>query len=407
MNKAAAVKKILFISLSNIGDAILTLPALDFLRQKFPESKITVMAGPRPKELFCGNPHIDRLIVYDKRARLKEKIKLFRQLNKEKFDLVADLRNSFFGAFLSARYRTSPLRFVPKNIRHMKDRHLYRIRDTECRAQEAKKHLLSIKPEDEAYIQKVLEENNIKKEDRIVVVAAGARSHIKRWAKEKFAELISSLIKEFGVRAVLVGDKDDIAINKYISEHMPQPLLDLTGKASLAQAAALLKRARLLITNDSAVLHLGSYLDIPIVALFGPTDELKYGPWSRTCAVVKKGIFCRPCEKAQCRFGTLECLNLVKVEDVLRQVREMLNSKFQITNSKQIPNSKSKIPNQYKRILIARTDRIGDVVLSTPVIQALRQAYPSSYIAMMVSPSAKDIVEGNPYLDEVIIYDKA
>ena len=59
-----------------------------------------------------------------------------------------------------------------------------------------------------------------------------------------------------------------------------------------------------------------------------------------------------------------------------------------------------------KKILIARLDRIGDVVLSTPVIKALRDAYPDSHIAMMVRPCAREIVEGNPYLDEVIIYDK-
>ncbi|MFH1853920.1 MAG: glycosyltransferase family 9 protein, partial [Candidatus Omnitrophota bacterium] len=59
-----------------------------------------------------------------------------------------------------------------------------------------------------------------------------------------------------------------------------------------------------------------------------------------------------------------------------------------------------------KRILIIRTDRIGDVVLSTPVITAVRAAFPEAYIAMMVSPQTKEIVSGNPYLNEVIVYDK-
>lgn len=59
-----------------------------------------------------------------------------------------------------------------------------------------------------------------------------------------------------------------------------------------------------------------------------------------------------------------------------------------------------------KRVLIVRTDRLGDVVLSTPVIQAVKEAWPDSYIAMMVSPQARDIVEGNPYLNETIVFDK-
>jgi heptosyltransferase-2 len=141
---------------------------------------------------------------------------------------------------------------------------------------------------------------------------------------------------------------------------------------------------------------LGSYLNIPVVAIFGPTNEVKYGPWSGKSAVVKKEIFCRPCEKAQCRFGTLECLRLVKVGDLLRITKEFF-----------IANCQLPIANyQYKRILIVRTDRIGDVLLSTPVIRALRQAYPQGYLAMMVAPYAQDAVEGNPDLDKVITYDK-
>jgi len=84
----------------------------------------------------------------------------------------------------------------------------------------------------------------------------------------------------------------------------------------------------------------------------------------------------------------------------------MSNDKFQIPNSKSQTKSKIQIPN-YKKILIVRLDRIGDVLLSTPVIKALRDSYPESHIAFMVRPYARDIVEGNPYLDEVIIYDKA
>ncbi len=391
------INKILFITLNNIGDCILALPVLDFIIENFPQAKITVMSGPRPKELFENNPYLDQTIIFDKRRKLREKIKLFKQLKKEKFGLVVDLRSSLFGVLLSSRYNTSSGLIIPKNITHMRDRHLYKALSFEPRAQspEIRRKSLYIKPQDEEYIKKILNENNIKEQDKIVVIAAGARSHIKKWPQDRFAGLISSLPKEGPVKIVLIGDKDDIATNKYIAEHTQIPLLDLSGKTALMQLAALLKRASLLITNDSAPLHLGSYLNLPIVAIFGPTNELKYGPWSEVCAVVKKDIHCRPCEKAQCRFGTLKCMEIIQVEDVLRQVRNILN-----------PNPEPKIQNEYKRILVVRTDRIGDVLLSTPVIKALRDNYPDAFIAMMVSPYAKDIIEGNPYLDEVIVFDK-
>ena len=396
------INKILFITLSNIGDVILTLPALDALRDNFPQSNITVLVGPRPKEIFQNNPYINRLIIYNKHSRLKEKIRLFRELKKENFDMVVDLRNSLFGALLPSRYKTSPFLSIPKNTKHMRDRHLYRLRRVtkgcltlrEVRENRA----LYTNSSDEEFINQVLIQNDIKKEDKIVVVSAGARSHIKRWPKERFLELISLLIKEFGVKVILAGDKDGAPTNKYITDNLQYPVVDLSAKTTLRQLACLLKKSRLLITNDSAVLHLGSYFNTPIIAVFGPTDETKYGPWSETSSVVEKDIFCRPCETAQCKFGTLACMQLIKVEDVLRRVRGILVTRHTLHATRQRED--------FKRILIVRTDRIGDVLLSTPVIKAIRDAYPNAYIAMMVSPYAKDIVEGNPYLDEVIIYDK-
>jgi heptosyltransferase-2 len=393
------INKILFITLSNIGDCILTLPVLDSLRQNFSQARITVMVGPRPKEIFQNSPYIDRLIIYYKHSRLRQKIKLFNELKREKFDMIVDLRNSFFGVFLPAGYRTSPFLFIPKNIKHMEDRHLYKIRNLRLAGRQANSKSqtksIYISRQDEEYIDGLLKENAVTEKDGIIIISAGARSHIKRWAKEKFVDLIQNLVKEFKIKVILVGDKEDIPINKYITESLAFPVVDLSAKTTIAQLACLLKKAKLLITNDSATLHLASYLNVPIVAIFGPTDDKKYAPWSDKSTVVKKEIFCRPCEKAQCRFGTLECMKLIKTEDVFRQAVDQLN-----------PNSKSQIPNNCKRILIVRTDRIGDVLLSTPVIKALRDSYPNAYISMMVSPYAKDIVDDNPFLDRVIIYDK-
>jgi heptosyltransferase-2 len=397
------IKKILFITLSNIGDAILTLPVLDALIENFPESKIDVMAGPRPKEIFENNPRIDKVIVYDKRSKLKEKIRLFWQLRAEKIDLVVDLRNSFFGAFLPVEYRTSPFLSIPSDIKHMKEVHLYRLSKIFGERLELKKpgnkNALFISPGDKDYINNILRENGILAEDKIIAVAAGGRSHIKRWQKESFFDLINRISEEFKVKIILVGDRDDKPLNEFFIQNCGFPLLDLSAKTSIGQLACLLKRAQLVITNDSANLHLASYLNVPTVAIFGPTDELKYGPWSDYSAVAKKEIFCRPCRKAQCGFGNLECMRLIKTEDVLRRVRALLDTK---TPRHQATSNKK----GFKRILIARTDRIGDVVLSTPVIKALRDKFPDAYICFMTGPEAKDIVEGNPFLDEVIVLDK-
>lgn len=388
------VKKILFITLSNIGDVILTLPVLDVLRQNYPHSQITVVAGPRAKELFIANPLLYRVIIYDKRAALREKARFSVDVLKQRFDMVVDLRNSFLGRVIPAAYKSRLFFKVPRHIRHMKDKHLWMIGNLRLNTDKISRDSIFIGLEDQEQVENMLKDKGV--EDNFIVVSPSAHSHIKVWPKENFVKLIDSVASTFKRKIILVGDKNDTAASRFIVDNTQNPPLDLTGMTNLRQLAYLIGKSALVIGNDSAILHMASYLDRPVIAVFGPTNENKYRPWSKINALAKKDIFCRPCEAAKCRFGSLKCMQLIKVDDVLRQVKKVLLTTYDLQ-----PTTYG-----YKRILIVRTDRIGDVLLSTPVITALRKAYPDAYLAMMVSPYVKEIVEGNPYLDEVITYDK-
>ena len=397
------IKKILFVSLSNIGDAVLTLPALDLLKSAFAQSDITVVVADGPKELFLQNRAVSKTIIFDKRASFRQKLSLLWQLKKERFDAVVDLRNSLFGVCLACRYKTTPLSFVflPASIRHMRDRNLYITRrafSPISLPDSLTPRMFCLSQKQEAWVDEVWEKFRFKKNDIVVAVAAGAKSHTKRWPVERFVLLIERLLKDYGVKIVLVGDKNDISIAKFLIDKLNIEIINLVGQTTLLQLAALLKRVKVVVSNDSGVLHLASYLGVKVVAIFGPSSEEKYGPWSEGSVVVKKEVFCRPCQEARCRYNTLDCMKLVKVEDVLSRLGSILEDKQTL--------GAPKPKDIYKRILIVRTDRIGDVILSTPVITAARQAWPNAYIAMMVSPLTRELVEGNPYLDEVIVYDK-
>ena len=398
--------KILFVTLSNIGDCILTLPVLDALRQKYPDAQITCLVPARPQEIFFNNPAVSEVIIFDKHASLIVKLKLFWALSARGFDLVVDLRNSLFGVFLPVKKRSlffGLLRRVPASIRHMRQKHLFWANLLEYRAQGAMNRSIRITSQDSEYIDGILAKHNLTDNAKLVVIAPGARSQVKCWDQENFSVLGRRLIQE-GYRIILVGDAFDRAVCNYVAGACGQKALNLCQETSLGQLSALLKRSRLLITNDSALMHLASYLDLPVVAIFGPTNEEKYGPWSSQNAIVKKDIFCRPCEKAQCRFGNLRCLTSISPEDVLRQVKSLLEAKGGVLASKDPADKKTSC--HFKRILITRTDRLGDVLLSTPVIKALRSEFPQSYIAMLVSPYTKEVLEGNPGLDEIIVFDK-
>ena len=398
--KKEKIKKILFVTLSNIGDCILTLPVLDALRREFPESLIDVVVGPRPEEIFKDNPTINQVVIYAKHSRLKDKLNLIKNLKRQHYDLVIDLRNSAFPLLINAKYKTTPFTRINKDIMHMKDRHLNRLKSLiNCDITDIMHSSLWINPDDEAYIDGILKANKITN-DRLVVISPGARSHIKRWQSEGFVQLIDSLVSDYNVGIVLAGDEEDRKISSEIVKLSKHNLADLTGKTTLKQLAALLKRSSLLISNDSAVMHLGSYLNIPVAAIFGPTNSDKYGPWSDKNIIVQKRLVCSPCQKAQCKFDTLQCMKDIKAEEVSYAASKLLNTSQDHNLTTLYPHKK------YNRILIIRTDRIGDVVLTTPMIKAIRDAWPTSYIAMMVSPAVVDVVKGNPYLDEVVVYDK-
>ena len=395
------IRKILFITLSNIGDCILTLPVLDALRSRYPGASITVFCGTRPKVLFEHNPVVGDLIVFDKHGPLRDKIRLVRALASRKYDLVVDMRNSLLGLFLPARIRawgTNPFAFC--GAAHMKDRHASVISHLGI-VDGAAVHSPSLpvsEPERKAALD-LLKEAGVNQDERIVIVSAGARSIIKRWPAEKFVCLIDRIIEKYRVRVVLIGDQDDVPIGEYIARQCRYPVIDLTGRTTIFQAAALLQLGDLLITNDSANLHLASYLNVPVLAVFGPTDDNKYGPWSSRSSVVKKEIFCRPCCKAQCRFKTLACMQLITTDDVFRQAARFLEPEGTTQGSRVIST-------EYRRIIVMRTDRMGDLILSTPVLKELRMRYPCAYLAVVVRPYTRAVVDGNPYIDEVIVYDK-
>jgi ADP-heptose:LPS heptosyltransferase len=248
---------------------------------------------------------------------------------------------------------------------------------------------------DKDFIDKTLEKHNVTGQDKIAIISPGARSHTKRWSEMKFLNIGSLLIEEFGVKVVVVGDEDDLPLASKLAAQAECAMINLAGQTSIGALAYLIKKSSIVITNDSAVLHVAGYLNVPTVAIFGITDERKYGPWSQSRAVIKKDMPCRPCGEPQCRYATLECIQAISVREVLTAARNILRG---------IVQEETAVSPQ--KILIVRTDRIGDVLLSTPVIKALKDAYPDAHIAMMIGPYTKDIVDGNPYLDEVIIYDK-
>ncbi len=317
------MKKFLVVSLSNLGDAILTYPALHALWSAYPEAHCHVLASPRTRELFEGEQRVHRVWVWEKRTSLLKQLALLRALFLERFELVADFRNSLIPLICLGAKRTKIFNrssrgsdSVPHPT-HRAERHLELVTDLGV-ASPATPVSLPYGPEEERAVEGWLEEGR-----QPVVMIPGARSHLKRWKASGFAEIADRLIQKHNAQILLVGDDSERPIAQAVQGAMQERAMDLAGCTSIRHLAALFTRAALVITNDCACLHAADAMHAPTLALFGPTDELKYGPRGKRTQVIRRRLTCAPCELALCPYEH-QCMQWIEPQEVYAAAAELL-----------------------------------------------------------------------------------
>jgi len=313
------IHKILLISLTNIGDVILTFPVIDILKKEFPSAKLSVVIGPKAESLLRGNPYLDKVHIFDKHQSSIKSLWWIFELRKDQFDLVIDLRNTAIPFMISPKYRTSYLVKKASNM-HMREKHLNRLKSLypfEMKA--ADRCALFVSTENEEYIDQIIEKE-VGGEGKYVIVAPGAADHSKKWPEEKFAHVCDRLINDYKVKIVFAGNGDDRKIAQQVCKLMEFDAINLCGRTDLAQLGQLFKHCFFAIVNDSAPMHLASYLNIPILALFGPTSPSQYGPWSETSCFIRKNESCPAC--AMPKVSTVHsCMETITGDDVLRKLQ--------------------------------------------------------------------------------------
>ena len=317
------IKQILVITLSNIGDAVLTLPVIGALKENFKEAQIDVVVGPRAKEIFEVDPRIDKMYVYDKSLSLLGKLKFLLELRKKRYDLIVDLRNSVFSFLLRPRFSSKPTLKLPRDVTHKIDAHLFKVKELGLKA-DSGSYPMWINQIDADNAHKLLKRKGVSDSDDMICVSPGAKSHIKRWPEGNFAKVCDKLIDESKVKVVFVGDTSETAICERILNRMRNYAVSVSGETNLRELVWCIKRSRLLITNDSAPLHIAGSVGTPAVAIFGPTDHRKYGPRQGLGTALYKELHCSPCEVAQCKYN-LECMKAVTAEEVFEAAKKILN----------------------------------------------------------------------------------
>ncbi len=323
---ASKIKTILVISLSNIGDVILTFPVIDVLKRDFRTAQLSVVVGPKAESLFRENPHIENIFVYNKQESLWKTIQWILKLRREQFDLVVDLRNTAIPLLLSPKYCTPLHPASAKNI-HMKKKHQDVLRKIWYFSDDAENRVaLRVNMSDKRFIEQKLHPS-IGINEKYFVVGPGAADYSKRWKDDKFAKACDAFIETYRVKMVFAGSHADQEFTQSIVRQMKNKALDLCGQTDLTQLAALIECSSFVLANDSAIMHMASYFNIPVVAIFGPTDPVKYGPWSSRSRAVKSSFVCPACQNPKLNVSH-QCMDHIEVDDVKKAVDDILKGVF-------------------------------------------------------------------------------
>jgi ADP-heptose:LPS heptosyltransferase len=315
LSKSLNVKKILVVSLTNIGDILAICPAMDILLNDFPQAKLSIVVGPKGRSLFEENPNIDRVYIYDKHAGIKEKLDWFFVLRKERFDVVVDFRNSLLPFLLDTRTRTPPELFMPKGI-HLIDKHLLRLKSVySFQGKASVRKAIVILPKDRAHVDALMK-GHLSSGEKFVLIAPVAADSAKTWHPQGFAKICDGLIVQYGIKVVMVGGPEDESVMNDIQLQMKYPVLTLAGRTNLVQVAELVNRSLFSVVHDSGIMHLASYFDRQVLALFGPTDPRLSGPWSANSGYIWKNQGCDRCADSK-NAQRHTCMNNISPEDIL------------------------------------------------------------------------------------------
>ncbi|MFA6281154.1 MAG: glycosyltransferase family 9 protein [Candidatus Omnitrophota bacterium] len=290
---------------SNIGDAVMALPVIDRLHSNYETAKISAICSSRVADFISKHSFISSILPYDKHANVREKIRFSLAL-RGKYNLMVDLKNSMLPLFAGCKH-TSFFRNFPKNM-HSKDAYLSLIEKL-APEQTSKSGGFVLTPEEKIKWDTYNFSPSI-------FVACASNSGNKRYPYRHLKETIQKL-KDYG-NIIILGQEQDK--NFYSDILQMESVTNLAGKTKIHEVFYLIKNyARLVVCVDSSILHVASYVNSPIIGLFGQTCAKKYGPWSKKFIVLKRDdLPCVPCQKPGCRYNH-ECMD-IKPDAIVKAV---------------------------------------------------------------------------------------
>lgn len=327
-------KKILIIKPSSLGDIVHSLPFLEAVKRHFPAAEIDWLVARGFEGVLEGHPMIRKLWVIHKdewkkitrvKSSLTEIWRLFGYLKAEGFDCVIDLQGLFRSGFI-AKGTGAPVRIGFSEARegstvfythkvqggrdvHAVDRYLRLAAFLGCDVSEVRFPF----PPSRSSLTAILSSSGLSCGE-YAVTAPGARGPSKRWPAGRFGELASRL----PLKTVVIGSRSDARLAAEVVEASKGKAFSLAGKTDLEGLIEVVRCARFMVCNDTGPMHIAAALDVPVFALFGPTNPLRTGPYGAGHTIIKADIPCSPCYRKSCKNA--ECMDMIEVKEVSRMI---------------------------------------------------------------------------------------
>lgn len=344
------VRKILVYGTMGIGNIVMLTPTLRALRQGFPNAHITLLAGASGgDQVVSGGGLVDEIIR--RQVRLRDLAALAWRIRRRRFDLmVATIHGNggylpwitaLSGVPTRAGHSTGPdwisrndfLYNVPVSMpegQHEVERGLLLAEALGCDTTD-RRPSFHFDDADRVFAEQFLTRAGILDGDWLLGVQVGTWKFQdwKQWDLDRLAEACDRLIAEEGVKVVLLGSPSDRdVLDRLLGFMTHRPIIAL-GESSLKQSAAIVQKCHATLCNDSGLMHVSAAVGTPVVAVFGPTDRRRTGPWGPGHVVVTKNVDCSPCftlaelwtAKTALSCTHHKCLKEITVQDVVGSVK--------------------------------------------------------------------------------------
>jgi heptosyltransferase-2 len=324
--------KIIVRSPNWIGDAVLCLSSIEYIKEKMPQAHITVLAKNWVKDVFLNHPSIDDIISLD-----KPKTTLIKEIKKRNFDAGILFTNSFSSAFLffiagvrkRIGYKTD-LRSIfltdglplPEKLEktHQRDYYFEIVRKLIPGSEKPGNPILYITDEENKKANITQKGLGIVENTKTVGMFPGASyGPAKMWGVEKFKSLAKEIAKNENVKVLVFGGNKEKELGDTI-QNKTDSIINLCGKTTARELMALIKRCNVFITNDTGPMHIASALNVPVIAIFGPTNTDRTSPLGPS-VIIKKEVNCVPCKYRICPLKKHECMESISVDEVFEAVK--------------------------------------------------------------------------------------